>query len=47
MHITGMLYVGNNLKKAYEIFNAFAKKRPRTRLTIRQRTRVIAEWPIK
>ena len=29
----------------YELLQAFAKKRPRSRLTIRQRTRVIAEWP--
>ena len=45
MHITGMLYAGNNLEKAYEVFRAFTKKRPRAPVTIRQRTRVIAPWP--
>ena len=47
LHITAMLYAGNNLAKAYEVFNAFTRKRPRARVTIRQRTRVIAEWPQK
>ena len=46
-HLTGMLYAGNNLEKAHEVFRAFAKKRPRSRITIRQRARVIAEWPQK
>ena len=46
LHITGMLYAGNNLAKAYEVFNGFTR-RPRARVTIRQRTRLIAEWPEK
>ena len=46
-HLTEMLYAGNNPEKACEVFRAFAKKRPRSRITIRQRTRVIAEWPSK
>jgi hypothetical protein len=45
LHLKGMLFAGNDLMKAYEMMNAFAAKRPRARLTIRQRTRVIAEWP--
>jgi hypothetical protein len=40
-----MLYAGNNLKKARELFAAAIKHRPRIRLTIRQRTRVLQQWP--
>jgi hypothetical protein len=40
-----MLYTGSNLDKAREIFAAAIKHRPRIRLTIRQRTRVLEEWP--
>jgi hypothetical protein len=35
-----MLYAGNNLEKARDIFAEAIKHRPRIRLTIRQRTRV-------
>jgi hypothetical protein len=40
-----MLYAGSNLDKARDIFAAAVKHRPRIRLTIRQRTRVLQEWP--
>jgi hypothetical protein len=40
-----MLYAGSNLDKAREIFTATIKYRPRVRLTIRQRTRVLEQWP--
>ena len=40
-----MLYAGNNLDKAREIFAAMVRHQPRIRLTIRQRTRVLQEWP--
>jgi hypothetical protein len=40
-----MLYAGGNLDKARELFAAAIKHRPRIRLTIRQRTRVLEEWP--
>jgi hypothetical protein len=36
-----MLWAGNSLDKAREIFNAEAKRRPRGRYTIRQRSRVL------
>jgi hypothetical protein len=36
---------GNNLDKARELFAGAVKYRPRIRLTIRQRTRVLREWP--
>jgi hypothetical protein len=40
-----MLYAGSNVDKARSIFQRMVKQRPRIRLTIRQRTRVIDEWP--
>ena len=40
-----MLYAGNNLDKARRIFEPTTKHRPRIRLTIRQRMRVVDEWP--
>jgi len=40
-----MLYAGNSLEKAHEIFAEAIKHRPRIRLTIRQRTRVLQRWP--
>jgi hypothetical protein len=43
--IERMLYAGNNLDKARELFAEAIKHRPGIRLTIRQRTRVLQEWP--
>jgi hypothetical protein len=40
-----MLYAGNNLERACELFVDAIKHRPRIRLTIRQRTRVLQSWP--
>jgi hypothetical protein len=40
-----MLYAVNNLERAREIFTSAVKFRPRIRLTIRQRTRVLEQWP--
>ena len=40
-----MLYAGNNLDKARRIFERTTQHRPRIRLTIRQRMRVLDEWP--
>jgi hypothetical protein len=40
-----MLYAGSNLDKAREILTAAIKHRPRIRLTIRQRTPALDEWP--
>ena len=36
-----MLYGGNNLDKARTIFGNYIRIRPRARITIRQRTRVL------
>jgi hypothetical protein len=44
-HVEQLLFAGNNLDKARALFAAYAKTRPRARLTIRQRSRVVAEWP--
>ena len=40
-----LLYGGNNLDKAREIFAKAIMHRPRIRLTIRQRIRVLHQWP--
>jgi hypothetical protein len=45
MRIDALLYAGSNLDKAREIFVTTVKHRPRIRLTIRQRTRVLQQWP--
>ena len=41
-----LLYAGNDLDKARDIFAQAIKHRPRIRLTIRQRTRVLHSHPI-
>jgi hypothetical protein len=43
--IEATLYASNNLTKARDIFAKAVKRRPRIRLTIRQRTRVLQQWP--
>ena len=43
--VDSLFYAGNNLDKARDIFAKAIKHRPRIRLTIRQRTRVLEEWP--
>jgi len=40
-----MLYAGGSLDKAREIFAEAIYHRPRIRLTIRQRTQVLEQWP--
>jgi hypothetical protein len=45
MKVDRMLYAGNDLDKARELFASAVKHRPRIRLTIRQRTRVLQQWP--
>ena len=40
-----MLYAGSSLGEAREIFAEAIKYRPRIRLTIRQRTLVLEQWP--
>lgn len=45
MKVDRMLYAGNNLEEARDVFAKAIKRRPRIRLTIRQRTRVLGQWP--
>jgi hypothetical protein len=40
-----MLYAGSSLDKAREVFAEAIYHRPRIRLTIRQRTHVLEQWP--
>jgi hypothetical protein len=40
-----MLYAGSSLDKAREVFAAAIYHRPRIRLTIRQQTRMLKQWP--
>ena len=40
-----LLYAGNDLERARRIFANAVRFRPRIRLTIRQRTRVLQQWP--
>jgi len=47
MHVDRLLYAGNNLDIARDIFAEAIKHRPRIQLTIRQRTRVLRQWPSK
>ena len=44
--IERLLYAGNNLNKARKLFAEAIKHRPRIRLTIRLRTRVLQKWPV-
>jgi hypothetical protein len=40
-----MFYGGNNLDKARTVFADYIRIRPRARITIRQRTQVLDQWP--
>jgi hypothetical protein len=42
--VDSLLYAGNSLGRARSIFRYAIKHRPRIRLTIRQRTRVLDQW---
>jgi hypothetical protein len=46
-HLLDLVFAGSSLDKARRIFERIIKHRPRIRLTIRQRTRVLNEWPRK
>jgi hypothetical protein len=43
--IVEMVFAGSSLDKARRIFERMVKHRPRIRLTIRQRTRVLQQHP--
>jgi hypothetical protein len=41
-----MLYTGNSLGRARSVFERAIRHRPRIKLTIRQRTRLVDQWPL-
>jgi hypothetical protein len=43
--VDSLLYAGNSLGRARLVFEHAIKHRPRIRLTIRQQTRVLDQWP--
>jgi hypothetical protein len=43
--VDSLLYAGNILGRARSVFEQAIKHRPRIRLTIRQQTRVLDQWP--
>jgi hypothetical protein len=45
--VDGLLYAGNSINKARDVFAKAIKHRPRIRRTIRQRTRILDQWPQK
>jgi hypothetical protein len=45
LHVERLLFAGNSLDKARERFATYGKRRPRARLTIGQRSRLLAERP--
>jgi hypothetical protein len=45
LHVIRLLYAGDNLERAKQDLARYARKRPRARLTLRQRTRILDEWP--
>jgi hypothetical protein len=44
-NIERMLFAGTSLDKARAVFADYARHRPAARLTIRQRSRVLDQWP--
>jgi hypothetical protein len=40
-----LLYAGNSLGRARSIFQQAIKHQPQIRLTLRQRTRMVDQWP--
>ena len=43
--VDSLLYAGNSLGRARAVFERSIKHRSRIRLTIRQRTRLLDQWP--
>jgi thiamine monophosphate kinase len=43
--VDSLLYAGNSLGRARAVFESATKHRPRIKLTIRQQTRVLEQWP--
>ncbi len=45
LHVERMLYAGNRLDKALELFDTAIRFEPDARYLIRQRSRVVDQWP--
>jgi hypothetical protein len=45
MRVVDLLYAGSSVDRAHAIFATMVRHWPSIRLTIRQRTRVLQEWP--
>jgi hypothetical protein len=43
--VDSLLYAGNSLGRARSVFERAIKHRPRIRLTLRRRTRILDQWP--
>jgi hypothetical protein len=43
--VIDVAFAGSSLDKAHRIFDRMAKHRPRVRLTIRQRSPLLRQWP--
>jgi hypothetical protein len=43
--VVDLVFAGTRLDKAKRIFDRMTKRRPRIKLTLRQRTRVLQQWP--
>jgi hypothetical protein len=43
--VVELVFAGSSLDKGRRIFDRMTTHRPRIRLTIRQRTRVLDQWP--
>jgi hypothetical protein len=46
LRVDSLLYAGNNLGKARDVFRKALNSRPPIRLSIRQRTQTLACWPV-
>jgi len=44
-NVERLIWAGNSIDKAREIFDDEVSRGPRLRMTIRQRTRVLQRWP--
>ena len=45
--VDSLLYAGNSLGRARAVFESAIRHRPRIKLTLRQRTRVLERWPAR
>jgi len=45
LHVDRLLFAGSNLDRAHSLFDGAVRRRPAGRYTIRQRARVLRQWP--